>query len=203
MTNPESANVAAAGSAAIATPLGTNFSSTLGAAALSVSMLCFLLGPRFRNDPKASREERPASSVTQQPRPTASRETASAAGSTHAGTEGRKATKQDELPQEYSLPTGKCLAQLFATFEMFVRLLPSAAALVQPDDRYLTDKLQAALHDVCSTISLGGLASPAYSVGVKSTEQQQLYSLLHSLLKLQRSGFVVIMPITCRQAVLI
>lgn len=160
-------------------------SSPMGPAAKSLRILCFLIDTCCRASLGGGR---PAGNA-----PDMDTAEARNAGAGAAASSARCCTssKQHKLLLEYSPPTGKHMVQLLARFEKFVRLLPSAAAAAQPNEEAdLNCTLQAALTDVCLAVCDRLTNQVTNNAGPHSPEQQQLYSLLLRLLKLQLTNFL-------------
>jgi hypothetical protein len=118
--------------------------------------------------------------------PTLAAAAASAAAEMGAAFGGPRTSKQRQLLQDYCPPTGQHLTQLLSFFERFVRLVPSAASSVPQQVVWM---LEGGLQDVAGMLT-GPLMDPVYAAGPHSAEQQQLLSLISSLLKLHKSRAV-------------
>jgi hypothetical protein len=97
---------------------------------------------------------------------------------------GPRTDKERQLLKEYSPPTGQHLVQLLSISERFVRLLPAAAA---SGNLPLVVGLQSGQRHAIKMVT-GPLMDPVDVAGPHSPEQQQLHSLMFSLLKLHNSS---------------
>jgi hypothetical protein len=96
------------------------------------------------------------------------------------------ASKQRKLLQDYSPLKGKQLAQLLFRFEWSIRVLSTTNDGLWGMSGAWVMSLPDVLEQLCHVLS-GPLLEPAFDAAPDSLEQQQLHSLLHSLLKLQRN----------------